>query len=134
MRTPRPQPANDRLRRSADKWFGPERLGRVHDVLKQAGSEKKQVKVAILDTGVDGTHNQIRTSIQSGAIFAGKGFPSSLEPFQDVHGHGTHAASVFLQTAPNALLCVARICAQEEDLESDYQRIADVSAALKKLC
>jgi hypothetical protein len=120
---------NDRLRRSAEKWFGPERLERVHSVLIETPT--RPIKVAILDTGVDGTHSQIRGSIESGTIFSGKGFPDTLEPFKDIDGHGTHAASVFLKTAPNALLCVARICAKRDESGLEYQNIADVYTALK---
>ena len=100
----------------------------VHDVLKERRGTR-QTKVAIVDTDVDHTHTEIKQSIDSGRIFAGMGFPSDLDCFEDVHGHGTHAASVFLKTAPNALLCIARICEMEQKFKASddhYQWVADV--------
>ena len=118
--------SDSRLGSAADEWF--RRLEPVHDVLKERLGTR-QTKVAIIDTGVDHTHAEITQSIESGRIFAGMGFPSDLDPFEDVHGHGTYAASVFLKTAPNALLCIARICETEEKFKSSndyYQWVADV--------
>src|SRR5271169_984416 len=85
------------------------RLQRFHAAVWRNGEianapNNTPIKVAIIDTGVDSTHTQIREAIESGKIFNGAGFPKSLVPFEDVNGHGTHAASVLLKTAPNALV------------------------------
>ena len=89
---------------------------------------KKKVRVAILDTGVDGTHKDIHEAIMSNTIYGGKGFPNSLSPFEDYHGHGTHVASCFLKTAPSALLYIVRVNDRRQTRSSreDYQNMADV--------
>ncbi len=47
----------------------------------------KGVKVALLDTGVDLTHPNLRNSIAAYADFTGEGI-------EDLHGHGTHSAGI----------------------------------------
>ena len=123
-----------RNREAADEWFGQRRLQKVLAAVRQvandteAGPIDPPVKVAIVDTGVDGSHEQIRRAIETKTICSGRGFPNSVElpPFQDAQGHGTHAASVFLQTAPDALLCIARISHKSPD----YEDIVKVSLLL----
>jgi hypothetical protein len=59
------------------------------------------VKVAILDTGIDPLHRNVGTS---------KNFCDGDDrDVQDLDGHGTQVASIVLQLAPNAQLCIARI-------------------------
>ena len=87
----------------------------------------KRVRVAILDTGVDFTHPIISAARKNKSIasqcFPGSAgtlpSPNSLDTLGDAHGHGTHGASVLLQTAPNASLYIARVTDQEGKLKYD---------------
>jgi hypothetical protein len=68
------------------------------------------VKVAILDTGIDLSHQDFQ-DIKISKNFCG-GDDSNV---QDLDGHGTQVASIVLQLAPNAQLCIARILDGEVD-------------------
>ncbi|MGP3914535.1 S8 family serine peptidase [Nonomuraea sp. 10N515B] len=57
-----------------------------------AGYDGKGVKVAVLDTGVDGTHPDLQGRITESASFV----PG--EEVKDVNGHGTHVASTVAGT------------------------------------
>lgn len=74
------------------------------------------VKIAIVDTGIDPTHPDFAGRIQATRDFSGKGSVA------DGHGHGTHVASIaagsgaagggkYVGVAPEALLCVAKVLA-----------------------
>lgn len=99
----------------------------VHPVINEHRKEnKKRVRIAILDTGVDVTHPVIHAAQEQKRIvdcFPDASYrasnPSSLDPFSDTHGHGTHGASVLLRTAPNANLYIARVTDENGDLIYD---------------
>jgi hypothetical protein len=63
-----------------------------------------------------------------------KAFPETLNPCDDKHGHGTHAASVLLQTAPNIELYIARVADDAGVIvkENDYQGVINVRAIWSK--
>jgi hypothetical protein len=42
-------------------------------------------------------------------IVEGKGFPDTLDPFDNNHGDGTHALSVVLKTNPMVSVFIARV-------------------------
>jgi len=69
---------------------------------------QRRVRVAILDTGVDITHPDMQAALERNQLVA-RGFPASLDPFRDRHGHGTHGVSVILKTAPNVVVYIARM-------------------------
>jgi hypothetical protein len=76
----------------------------------QRGHTAKGVKVAVLDTGVDESHPDLR-----GRIKATKDF-TEQDDITDEHGHGTHVAGIIAGsgpepgTAPDADLLVGKVC------------------------
>lgn len=114
--------------RWADEWF--EQLREVQfQVRKHRKDEDRKIKVAILDTGVDGTHEQIQSAISSGCLKYVKGFPDSLLPKKDKNGHGTHGASVLLKTAPDITLYVLRVSDDSGKMipDNEYEALAEVN-------
>jgi len=102
----------------------------VHHVVNEnRKNNKRRVKVAILDTGIDCTHDEIQTLEAMKSIKAWKGFPASLDPRRDRLGHGTHGASVFLRTAPQAELFIARVADDQGRIAPDkgYEAVINVA-------
>jgi subtilisin family serine protease len=124
---------------AADQWF--EELRFVQEIVGDHEDDQKPVRVAILDTGVDETHPLIEKAMgrilhkttQVRQIAAMRGFPHSLKPGQDHHGHGTHCASVFIKTAPNAALYIGRVADDTGQIDvgttdqDDFSHVAEVS-------
>ncbi|KUJ07746.1 uncharacterized protein LY89DRAFT_789435 [Mollisia scopiformis] len=107
--------------KTADKWFY--EYGKVKDFVRSIGRERPEnpadrVRVAILDTGVDVTHDDLHSPWLDGQIFyqnfVGKrsGIP------QDDDGHGTHVTSILLQMAENVDVYVARVSRDGLDWKS----------------
>ncbi|MCB9235195.1 MAG: S8 family serine peptidase [Bacteroidia bacterium] len=68
--------------RVSEQWWLPQgRLNEVHELLKNRGHHKK-ARVAIVDTGVDSDHEDLKD------IFVNS--PGNSDP----HGHGTHCAGI----------------------------------------
>ncbi|KAF4636697.1 hypothetical protein G7Y89_g1387 [Cudoniella acicularis] len=84
------------------------------------------VKVAILDTGIDCSHEDIQD--EKSRIERRSWLPLG-EPDADEHGHGTHATSLILRIAPGAQLYVARIFKDRHDVHNHY-RTMEVSVFL----
>ncbi|PWK88218.1 subtilisin family serine protease [Lentzea atacamensis] len=76
----------------------------------QRGHTAKGVKVAVLDTGVDQNHPDLK-----GRIKATKDF-TEQDDVTDEHGHGTHVAGIIAGsgpepgTAPDADLLIGKVC------------------------
>lgn len=101
----------------------------VHPILNRDRKDRqKPVRVAILDTGVDSRHPQIQKALDDKIIREARGFPVSFKPLRDGHGHGTHAASVLMRTAPHAVLYIARIADNEGNIatENNYEAMVNV--------
>lgn len=116
---------------SADRWF--QDLYKVQAAVeKNRSSDLAPVKVAILDTGVNFHHCEVKNAIERSVIDAKrcKGFPNDphYDPQADKHGHGTQVASVLLQTSPDISLYIARVVDDAGKMASDhdYQEIANV--------
>jgi hypothetical protein len=67
---------------------------------------------------VDATHPDIALALKTKQIAELKGFPESLDPCLDAHGHGTHGASVLMQTAPNVILYIARMADNQGNINN----------------
>jgi subtilisin family serine protease len=86
---------------------------------------KPAVKIAILDTGIDLGHQAIearRSNIREMANWYNQG----VKRVPDRNGHGTFAASLLLDYAPDAELYIAKI-ADKENTMSDGSIVAKVS-------
>lgn len=66
--------------------------------------EIHDIKVAILDTGIDAGHEAFKT-----CIHRRKSFIPDTHDFIDPDGHGTHVAGLVHEVAPNAKLLIGRI-------------------------
>jgi Subtilase family len=103
----------------ADEWFDDlERL--VHPIIDRNRKDRqKPVRVAILDTGVDARHPELKKAMQAHRIGGYRGFPDSLDPLADRNGHGTHGASVFMRTAPRASIYLGRVADDDGNIAAD---------------
>ncbi|KAF7537671.1 hypothetical protein G7054_g3547 [Neopestalotiopsis clavispora] len=107
---PRPNKANatpaaERLTES-DRWF--KRLNNeTHALLESVkGISKEQVRVAILDTGIDLEDPFLRSRISPEHCWD---FVLDKRDILDKVGHGTHTASILAKTAPRARIYCGRV-------------------------
>jgi subtilisin family serine protease len=107
-------------------------LPSAQDLVGQDRKDDPRIKVAILDTGLDGTHPFLSSAPWKetdvgdrvkGSIWFDKqgqkhvGRPWSVwkktqrpeEEYLDLHGHGTHCAGLVLEIAQSANIYIARV-------------------------
>ncbi|MEU6225537.1 S8 family serine peptidase [Streptomyces sp. NPDC047042] len=95
-----------------DPEGGPVQIGAP--VAWKAGYDGKGVDVAVLDTGIDATHPDVKKAILKAEDFSGSGTTD------DTDGHGTHVASIiagsgarsdgkYMGVAPGARLLVGKV-------------------------
>lgn len=81
------------------------RLAQAHTVTRGAG-----VKVAVLDTGVDATHELLAGRVAPGLDLVDRDTnPSEGDPAGLAYGHGTHVAGLVAMVAPEATIIPYRI-------------------------
>lgn len=78
------------------------------------GVKGGEVKIAILDTGIDLQHPLLNERIQNENCWD---FVNDTEGICDEVGHGTHTASLLVKTAPQAKIFCGRVwkTRREED-------------------
>jgi subtilisin family serine protease len=84
-----------------------------------------KVKIAVLDTGVDVTHPNISSEIQSGRIKC-HNFVDNATSVNDLDGHGTHCTSLIAKFAPNAEIYVGRVFRESEAAEDSVAIVTKV--------
>jgi subtilisin family serine protease len=92
----------------------------VHPIIDRNRKDRqKPVWVAILDTGVDTRHPELKKAAQAHRIGGYRGFPDSLDSLADRNGHRTHGASVFMCTVPRASIYLGRVAGDDGNITAD---------------
>lgn len=99
--------------------FAPEALQAINPVMPidnitpewaWAGSTGKGVKVAVIDSGIDAAHPDVRNVSGYVAITDGpEGLVYDTEPHEDSYGHGTACAGIIRQVAPECELYSVKV-------------------------
>lgn len=84
----------------------------------------KRVKIAILGTGIDRTHGELRAQWNKRIKWA-KSWINGEASGRDSCGHGTYGASLLMKVAPEADIYVARVV-KENDSSLDPDDVAQV--------
>lgn len=95
-------------KRPSDKW-GLEKIGSKQ--VNQSGNSGKGVVVAVIDTGVNYLHNELK-----GRVINGRDFANNDDDSMDDNGHGTHCAGTVAGTtfgvAPEATILAVKVMAK----------------------
>lgn len=91
------QPAYADQVRERQYWLADYGIQRAWDITRGAG-----VRIAIIDTGIDATHQDLRGAVVGGADFSGLGSPDGLTPVGPERRHGTMVASLAAGRGNNA--------------------------------
>ena len=78
----------------------------VDKLVKQTGEKGNGIVVAILDTGIDKNHDELKNNIISMVNFTGEG---SFSNVHDGSGHGTHVAGIVKSVAPEVSLLICKV-------------------------
>lgn len=118
-----------------DKWFSTY-LKKTHNLLETTTVGKPRVRIAILDTGLNKKHPQVKQILEApndekrikkcrswvpgvvGTDITDK--KGILLADEDIDGHGTHCAMVAHKVAPDADIYVARIFRDRKSVCGDY--------------
>lgn len=87
----------------------------------------KPIRVAILDTGCNRDIPFFQNTIISSCFKEWKDFAANSQNPVDTFGHGTFMAYLLLQVAPIVDLYVARVAVTQDQLESNEDKIVQVS-------
>ncbi|SPQ25343.1 5694fe39-0694-4ebe-97de-e74882fc229a [Thermothielavioides terrestris] len=97
----------------------------IIDFVAERRTNQRPIRVAVLDSGVDGTHPELEPRIKNGQIRCASfvdGHPGDV----DSCGHGTHLAHLLLQVAPRVEVYSARVFLKDdvEEAERNVELIA----------
>lgn len=113
-------------------WSSKDRLRKTHDFLmtkcrnnveyeegKDSRKNRRRVRIAILDTGINMNHPEIKARKERV-----KGFHCEIKGLEtkaneDTSGHGTSAALLLMQVAPEADIYVARVFRETQEVVPD---------------
>jgi subtilisin family serine protease len=85
----------------------------------QSIDDLPRIKVAILDTGIDSMHDDVRSNIKGGASFVrAQGGNSVLPWFTALDAHGTQMASLIVNVNPFCDLYIYRVCSWPWDINA----------------
>ena len=85
----------------------------------------KIVKIAILDSGVDMSHPDMKKTYKS-RIKGRKSWIEGGQDNEDECGHGTHIAAVVLRVAPSAHVFIARVVRNFQDKDFKPSNVLEV--------
>lgn len=93
--------------------------------------DRQPLKIAILDSGIDLSHPDVKDALDDGRILGYTSFVNDSD-IQDRCGHGTHIAGLLLDLAENIRIYVAKIMdTAEAEGEAVRQNIVQVATYLK---
>ena len=124
------QDNKNRLKASED-WLR-DYLGFVKSMRRYTkGHDDVNVKIAILDTGIDDDHPYVKSRWNASRNNYCNFVVDGADQFKprDDDGHGTHCAGLILRFAPGVSLYVARITSSKEHIQEDNElplRVAQV--------
>ncbi|MBI3842432.1 MAG: S8 family serine peptidase, partial [Thaumarchaeota archaeon] len=96
------------------------------NVPRNLGFTGNNVKIGVIDTGIDYTHPDLLGFGNNGKVVGGYDFVDNDEQPMDTNGHGTEVAGIIaangklMGIAPNAKLFAYRVSADGESVSSDY--------------
>ena len=96
------------------------------NVPRNLGFTGNNVKIGVIDTGIDYTHHDLLGFGNNGKVVGGYDFVDNDEQPMDTNGHGTEVAGIIASNgklmgiAPNAKLFAYRVSADGESVSSDY--------------
>ncbi|MGP9649460.1 S8 family serine peptidase [Glutamicibacter sp. AOP38-B1-38] len=102
--------------RSSEYWLAAQGITEAHKVTKGKG-----VKVAIIDTGIDTSHPDLKGAIAGGADMSGSGGPKGDRPIGVMSEHGTLVATL-LGGRGNNKQEIERIKSENERLKAAWER------------
>ncbi|KAJ0120502.1 Subtilisin-like protein [Diaporthe amygdali] len=104
-----------------DKWFDEyAQAMAIAATVSPSRPEQPQnrIRIAVLDTGVDVTHDLLKGPWRRGQIIYQDFVKPDAKLPQDEHGHGTHVTSIVLKVAENVDVYVGRISPDGEKFNS----------------
>jgi hypothetical protein len=114
--------------KSADLWI--DKFCKIRNE-HHIGWGRRRLKVAILDSGVDGNHPKIKDERKPGGRILGFESFSSGSAIKDSCGHGTHIVGILLDLAPNVDLYIVKITDSRDcDTRTQRTQIVEVINAM----
>lgn len=98
----------------------------IHRTLHKRPASCKGIRIAILDTGYDLSAPFFQDHKRLRRVKGWKDFVSASKTPVDTFGHGTFMATLAIESAPVAELCIARVAENTDKLTHSPSRIADV--------